>query len=90
MLAEIQPARSVTRAAGRTRERPKTRLARDELLGLSRQLVEVGLERVVVVRLGKRLSARDADRDALCQSPVDGGGHSRQSCFSPALQSCFG
>ena len=44
----------------------------DQLLGLGGELGEVGRERGVVVRLGERLAAGDADGDALGERPVDG------------------
>ena len=72
MLARTQPARSVTRArAGPASERRPVASAH-QLLGLGRQLLEVGLQRGVVVGLGEGLTARDPDGDPLGQVPCDG------------------
>ena len=62
---------------GGTGQRAQAGLGRHELLGLGGELVEVGLERGVVVRLGERLASGDADGDPLGQLPVDGLGHRR-------------
>jgi hypothetical protein len=56
-------------------ERSQAGLDDDQLLGLGGQHVEVGLQRVVVVRLGEGLAARHADGDLLGEAPVDGAGH---------------
>ena len=44
-------------------------------VGLGRQICEVGTQRVVVVRAGERVGARDADGDLLGEAPVDRAAH---------------
>ena len=74
-LAPIQPARSVTRARAGPASDTRPVSAVTSASACCGELGEVGLERVVVVRLAERLAAGDPDGDPLRQLPVDGSRH---------------
>ena len=69
MLARTQPARSVTRARAGPASDRRPVVVGDELLGLGGELGEVGLERVVVVRLGRRARGRRPGRPPVRRGP---------------------
>jgi hypothetical protein len=74
----VHPAGAVGDAhAGGARGGNQPRLGGDELLGLGRQLLEVGQEGITVVRVGERVAAADADADPFGELPGDGFGGQR-------------
>ena len=71
MLARTQPRPVGDPGPGRAGPRAQPGGVGHQLLGLRGQLVEVGAERVVVVRVGERVAAAGPDGDPLGEVPVD-------------------